>query len=75
MYARHLPKALKDHPSTFTHCDLVRQNIIVQEHTGTEGHPDRQFKVTGLIDWEYAGWYPRYWEYAVFFVDCMWEGE
>ncbi|KAI9739868.1 MAG: hypothetical protein M1818_004924 [Claussenomyces sp. TS43310] len=24
-------------------------------------------KITGLIDWEYAGWYPEYWEYVKFF--------
>ncbi|KAE8409313.1 hypothetical protein BDV37DRAFT_278271 [Aspergillus pseudonomiae] len=74
-FARHLPQALKDHPSTFTHSDLVRQNIMVQELLGNDGHTDRQFKVTGIIDWEFAGWYPRYWEHAVLFADYLWEGD
>ena len=30
-FARHLPRVLKDHPSTFTHSDLFKQNIMVQE--------------------------------------------
>lgn len=21
-------------------------------------------RITGIIDWEYAGWYPEYWEYV-----------
>lgn len=39
----------------FTHGDLTQHNIIVQGN-----------KVTGLIDWKYAGWYPEYWEYVKF---------
>ncbi|EIT80756.1 kinase-like domain-containing protein [Aspergillus flavus] len=74
-FARHLPQALKDHLSTFTHCDLVKQNIMVQELPQTDRHTDRKFKVTGIIDWELPGWYPRYWEYAAFFADFLWEGE
>ncbi|KJK64322.1 Phosphotransferase enzyme family protein [Aspergillus parasiticus SU-1] len=64
-----------DHPSTFTHSDLLKQNIMVQELPQSDGHSARQFEVTGIIDWEMAGWYPRYWEYAAFFVDSFWAGE
>lgn len=37
----------------FTHGDLSSFNIIVNDD-----------KITGIIDWETAGWYPHYWEYT-----------
>lgn len=37
----------------FTHGDLSSFNIIVKDD-----------KITGIIDWETAGWYPHYWEYT-----------
>lgn len=40
--------------SVFTHGDIAPHNIMV----------DEQNKITGILDWEYAGWYPDYWEYA-----------
>ncbi|KAK3176922.1 hypothetical protein OEA41_008248 [Lepraria neglecta] len=40
--------------SIFTHGDVAPRNIMVDQ----SGH------VTGIIDWELAGWYPDYWEYA-----------
>lgn len=46
----------------FTHGDLVPRNIIVKGD-----------RVQALLDWEYSGWYPEYWEYVKFFdrpTDC-----
>lgn len=40
-------------PPKFTHCDLNPCNILA-----------RKGKVVGLIDWEFSGWYPDYWEYT-----------
>ncbi|KAK8009259.1 kinase-like protein [Apiospora marii] len=37
----------------FTHADLNPTNI--QYHNG---------RIAGIIDWEFAGWYPEYWEYT-----------
>lgn len=37
----------------FTHADLHPNNIMVRD-----GH------ITAVIDWEFAGWYPEYWEYT-----------
>jgi hypothetical protein len=37
----------------FTHGDLNPSNILVREG-----------KVVGIIDWEFSGWYPHYWEYT-----------
>ena len=41
-----------DHEIVFTHSDFAPRNILVKD-----GH------VTAIVDWEYAGWYPKYWEY------------
>jgi len=40
----------------FTYSDVTQQDIIIKDN-----------KVVGLVDWEYAGWYPEYWEYVKFF--------
>lgn len=45
-----------DHRIVFSHGDLAQHNIIVK---------DGQIKA--LLDWEYAGWYPEYWDYIKFF--------
>lgn len=39
--------------SLFTHADLCPRNILI-----------RDGKVCAIIDWEFAGWYPEYWEYT-----------
>ncbi|KAK3291872.1 kinase-like domain-containing protein [Chaetomium fimeti] len=38
----------------YSHADLAPHNIIVDPKAG---------KITGIIDWEFGGWYPEYWEY------------
>lgn len=40
--------------SVFTHGDIAPRNIMVDEN----------YQITGLLDWEFSGWYPDYWEYA-----------
>jgi len=40
-------------PPVFTHGDLNWPNILV-----------RGDDVVGIIDWEFSGWYPHYWEYT-----------
>lgn len=40
-------------PPVFTHADLNPFNILV-----------RGDEVVGILDWEFAGWYPSYWEYT-----------
>jgi len=40
--------------SVLTHCDLSPRNVLVD---GT--------KITGIIDWEFSGWYPEYFEHAM----------
>lgn len=45
------------HSVVFTHGDLFRHNILVKD-----GH------LSGIIDWECAGWLPEYWDYTTMTV-------
>ncbi|KAF4502560.1 phosphotransferase enzyme family [Fusarium agapanthi] len=69
-FSRHLGAALKDHEVKFTHGDLYMRNILVEKTSkanGTlngDGLKTEQYRVKGIVDWEAAGWYPAYWEYA-----------
>lgn len=56
-------KVLKDHPPTLTHSDLQRKNIIVRKTPPEDSALTSRFEVS-IMDWESAGWYPSYWEYA-----------
>jgi len=44
----------EDWPTCFTHADLNGGNVLVKGD-----------KVSGILDWEMAGWYPVYWEYVL----------
>ncbi|KAJ5442169.1 kinase-like protein [Penicillium cf. griseofulvum] len=48
--------------SAFTHADIAPRNVMV----------DEQNMVTGILDWESAGWYPDYWEYAQIMRPAFW---
>ncbi|KAI9681638.1 MAG: hypothetical protein M1829_000837 [Trizodia sp. TS-e1964] len=53
---------MREYSCRMTHGDFAFRNIIYQGE-----------KVTGIVDWETAGWYPDYWEYAsafYSFFDC-----
>ncbi|EPE07127.1 serine threonine protein kinase [Ophiostoma piceae UAMH 11346] len=49
--------AQEQRPLVFTHGDLHPTNILLARREG-------KVWVSGLIDWECAGWYPDYWEYT-----------
>ncbi|KAB5554752.1 kinase-like domain-containing protein [Coniochaeta sp. 2T2.1] len=42
-----------DCPIVFTHGDIAARNILI--HDG---------RIVALLDWEFAGWYPEYWDYV-----------
>jgi hypothetical protein len=50
----------------FSHGDLQDRNLIISQ-VGEHGDGHRLFKVT-LIDWQFSGWYPDYWEFR--FTAC-----
>ncbi|PYI29801.1 phosphotransferase enzyme family protein [Aspergillus indologenus CBS 114.80] len=69
--ARHLPSALRDHPPVFTHGDLHRENVLVRKVVDPVTN-EEEYEVAALVDWETAGWYPSYWEYAHIFPLLQW---
>ncbi|KAI0161246.1 hypothetical protein GGR57DRAFT_351955 [Xylariaceae sp. FL1272] len=52
----------RGHDIVFTHADLNPRNILVDEVTNKDG--STHYEVTGIVDWETAGYYPEYWEYT-----------
>ena len=56
----------------FTHSDIQRKNILVEEVEGIEN--EKRFRVS-LVDWESAGWYPVYWEYFAAFLSWKWNDD
>ncbi|KAF2875038.1 kinase-like domain-containing protein [Massariosphaeria phaeospora] len=42
------------HDIVFTHADINLRNLLV----------DKDGKISGIVDWECAGWYPAYWEFT-----------
>ncbi|RAL09903.1 kinase-like protein [Aspergillus homomorphus CBS 101889] len=48
--------------TVFTHADIAPRNIMIDEEN----------KITGILDWEHAGWYPEYWEYAQILRSASW---
>ncbi|KAI0640318.1 hypothetical protein C8Q77DRAFT_1153184 [Trametes polyzona] len=45
------PVNAKAHRVCFTHADLATRNVLVKDG-----------RLSGIVDWEFAGWYPEYWE-------------
>ena len=62
-FKRHLPLVFGSHPPVLTHGDLQRKNILVRIKS------DLDIEIT-FLDWETAGWYPSYWEYARAILAC-----
>jgi Phosphotransferase enzyme family len=60
LYRRSFPTIFYGHPPTFTHGDFQRKNIIMESESGR----------LSIIDWEFAGWYPSYWEYSRALLGC-----
>ncbi|KAI1420745.1 kinase-like domain-containing protein [Xylaria sp. FL1777] len=59
-FSRVLPQFLKGNGKpVFTHGDLQRKNIMI----GSRGE-------IAILDWDLAGWYPVWWEYAIMTEGC-----
>lgn len=65
-YERVIPKVLVGHPPVLTHGDLQKKNIMVRKGPTVD---------IVLLDWESAGWYPSYWEYANTIFASWFEGD
>ncbi|KAI0316567.1 kinase-like domain-containing protein [Amylostereum chailletii] len=54
-----MSKALADDPVVWVHTDLRMQNILVENG-----------RVTGVVDWEDAGWLPKHWQLHSLRLPC-----
>lgn len=55
----------EDHRIVFTHGDLHPRNIMVSwEGNQRSVAAAENLRVTAILDWEFAGWYPEYWEFV-----------
>jgi hypothetical protein len=52
----------RGHKMVFTHADLNPRNILVDQVSLPDG--STRWRVTGIVDWETAGYYPEYWDYT-----------
>ncbi|KAL8282045.1 hypothetical protein RB597_009653 [Gaeumannomyces tritici] len=50
------------HRIVMTHGDLHPRNIMVV--TGASDGGEADIRVTSILDWELAGWYPEHWEFV-----------
>lgn len=71
-YERSLSRALSDHPPTFSHSDVQRKNILVREIPAKFPSQEKDYELS-IIDWEEAGRYPSYWEYAAVAIAFQWD--
>ncbi|KAI2627299.1 hypothetical protein GGS26DRAFT_561306 [Hypomontagnella submonticulosa] len=60
--------ARRGHKIVFTHADLNPRNVLVDRIVQPDGNIG--WSVTGIVDWETAGYYPEYWDYT----KAMFEG-
>jgi aminoglycoside phosphotransferase (APT) family kinase protein len=70
-YARGFNAVLQGHNPVFSHGDFQRKNVIVRElqDTSSDGSANPSPDIV-MIDWEFAAWYPSYWEYARAIFAC-----
>lgn len=60
-----LKKLLKDgHQVVFSHSDLSMRNIMVRDE-----------QIIAVLDWESAGFFPEYWDYAHSFLGVRWNDD
>jgi hypothetical protein len=52
----------RGHKIVFTHADLNPRNILVDRVPLPDGNSGG--RVSGIVDWEGAGYYPEYWDYT-----------
>ncbi|KAF5976079.1 kinase-like domain-containing protein [Fusarium coicis] len=52
----------RGHKIVFTHGDLNPRNIMIERVNISAGA--KGWRLSGIIDWETAGYYPEYWDYT-----------
>ncbi|KAI1662751.1 hypothetical protein F4813DRAFT_394895 [Daldinia decipiens] len=62
--------ARRGHKIVFTHADLTSHNILINQSIQPDGSIG--WDVTGIVNWEFAGYYPEYWEYTKAILGGRW---
>ncbi|KAJ5893611.1 hypothetical protein N7495_005302 [Penicillium taxi] len=74
-FLRHLHSSpLEGDKAVFTHGDLYRENILVKQVNDIAAAIP-EYQIAAIIDWETAGWYPAYWEYAIIYPVFRWNDD
>jgi hypothetical protein len=68
-YEHAFPQIFRGHPPVFTHGDFQRKNIVVRKHEFPDARSLKDRELV-LIDWEFSGWYPSYWELGKALYSC-----
>lgn len=64
-YARAFRAVLQGHKPVFSHGDFQRKNVMVLDHQDSIGDmTSKPHPGIVIIDWEFAAWYPSYWDYS-----------
>ena len=66
-YNRAFASVYRNNEPTFSHTDFQRKNVVVRDRTAQLDDTNPELVI---IDWEFAGWYPSYWEYARAIFAC-----
>ncbi|PVI02255.1 hypothetical protein DM02DRAFT_613084 [Periconia macrospinosa] len=73
-FLRAFHDVFQNHAPVFTHADFQRKNVMFRKPPTTENEDLVQWSSADLelviIDWEFAGWYPSYWEYSRALFGC-----
>ncbi|USP78756.1 hypothetical protein yc1106_06030 [Curvularia clavata] len=78
-YSRTFKENFQGHVPVFSHADFQRKNVMLRDSstaTKTEVPRDITDWQPVIIDWEFSGWYPSYWEYSRAIFACgRWEDD
>ncbi|KAF2450827.1 kinase-like protein [Karstenula rhodostoma CBS 690.94] len=73
-FSRAFKNVFQNHAPVFTHADFQQKNVMFRKPPATTENGLVQWDSTDLelviIDWEFAGWYPSYWEYSRALFGC-----
>ncbi|KAI9809076.1 MAG: hypothetical protein M1825_002365 [Sarcosagium campestre] len=59
----------QSYATKFSHADLGPLNIIVRRQPAAGG-VEANWTIAAIIDWEFGGWFPEYWEYTKIHYGC-----
>jgi hypothetical protein len=76
-YRRAFEDVFQSHEPCFSHGDLQQKNIMIRHSPAAEEEArwDPNSLEVMIVDWEFAGWYPSYWEYSRAVLAGRWDND